>query len=88
MFDYKKYDFSMEGEFRGELFNKMKKKFEKSQSQNKVIELSDDELNVVSAASNVYEKKQCPFENIRCEDCEHYIKFGATKTCRQRYIKI
>ncbi|ATW25801.1 hypothetical protein [Candidatus Formimonas warabiya] len=85
MFDFTKYDFSKEARFRDELFNKMKKSYEKS--QNRVIELSDDALNAVAAASEHFCKELCPFANIRCEDCENHIKIDSRTSCIRRYLK-
>lgn len=85
MFDFTEYDFSKEAKFKDELFNKMEKLY--SKSQNKAIELTDDELNVVAAASGRYDKELCPFTNLRCEECENYMNIDSTVSCSRRYSK-
>lgn len=79
MFGFTKYDFSKEAKFKNELFMKMKRAYEKSKSE--VIELSEDELDSISAASNNFDKKLCPFISKNCENCENYIKNNSIANC-------
>lgn len=85
MFDSIMYDFSRKVKFKDELLCKMKKLYK--ESQNKVIELSDDELNLVAAASGYINKERCPDVNLRCEDCENYIKIDGVASCSRGYLK-
>lgn len=71
MLNFIKNDFSKEAKFKEELFSKMKVLYEKS--LNGVVELSDDELNLVFAATDIGANKLCPFINKNCENCENYI---------------
>ncbi|MBV7272457.1 hypothetical protein JMF89_07165 [Clostridiaceae bacterium UIB06] len=84
MFGFIKCDFSKEAKFKDKLFLKMKYAYEKSKRE--VIELSDDDLDSISAAAN--KPEICPFIDRKCKKCENYIESNSkTNCCRINYTK-
>lgn len=81
MFQFEKYDFSKETKIKDKLFDKMKAIYEKAKSETTV--LSDDDLELVFAATGVEEERKCPLFKEKCENCEYYIKSDFGKgVCR------
>ncbi len=83
MFDFKKHDFSKESKIKDKLFEKMKLVYEKSKS--KATMLSEDDLDLVSAAARIHSDIPCPYPDRSCYECENYIHIQ--NQCKHCYKK-
>lgn len=83
MIDLKGYDFSKESKIKDKLFEKMMLVYEKSKG--KAMMLSEDDLDLVSAAVGNLNDASCPFIDKKCCDCENYSHIESH--CKHHYTK-
>lgn len=71
MLNTRKYDFSEEATFSDKLFAKCKERYNQALALGKPM--SDDDLELVTAAGVTLEGAVCPFPALSCEKCAKYF---------------
>jgi hypothetical protein len=71
MLNTRKYDFSEEATFKDKLLSKCKERYNKALALS--APMSDDELELVTAAGVSLDGGLCPNRDLPCEKCDKYL---------------